>query len=423
MIDLVEEELQENPFHVQYRHMRSQSDEDNPNNNKLLSQNPHNPLDNKMHFTTPENIHYKEKQLSKLSFICKICQASKEDYYKVVSCEHYFCVSCITEYIQFRITEAQVSKIPCPNHECDKEILQSEIEQLVPKTFYDKYLLFKQNAELNNNPFLRWCPVPNCTGYDIGNVLKTKLVCGVCSHKFCYYCSGDWHKNDKCKLRNEQELDEWSMRNGARFCPNCRVKVQKTTGCDHMTCPRCKYEWCWLCGEKFMSGHLFNCAVVRDRKWNKPMIKILAMVFSILILFTLPVFVLGILVYETERGYNRSVDFLFRCLKKPIIVYSFIVVLGIILIPFYYSLGPIIFGIFIMYKFLRSLYCSKCCRCIFSPILGIIISPLIPGVALIVVSCITLSGLFFLITKIVIAIRKCINPKYKVINMKYRPIN
>ena len=38
-----------------------------------------------------------------------------------------------------------------------------------------------------------------------------------------------------------------------KFCPKCTVRVEKESGCDHMTCSRCQYEWCWQCRCKFYS--------------------------------------------------------------------------------------------------------------------------------------------------------------------------
>ena len=31
-------------------------------------------------------------------------------------------------------------------------------------------------------------------------------------------------------------------------CPVCRVKVERTKGCNKMVCTYCGNEWCWECG-------------------------------------------------------------------------------------------------------------------------------------------------------------------------------
>ena len=48
-------------------------------------------------------------------------------------------------------------------------------------------------------------------------------------------------------------------------CPKCFVRIEKSAGCNHMTCRQCSYEWCWVCGSKFSPNHMnpinpFGCS-------------------------------------------------------------------------------------------------------------------------------------------------------------------
>ena len=51
-------------------------------------------------------------------------------------------------------------------------------------------------------------------------------------------------------------MNEWAKENGIKYCPSCKTKVEKVDGCEHLICPFCRYEWCWVCGEKFYTGHM-----------------------------------------------------------------------------------------------------------------------------------------------------------------------
>ena len=35
---------------------------------------------------------------------------------------------------------------------------------------------------------------------------------------------------------------------GAHKCPSCQAPIEKNMGCNHMSCSRCGYTWCWVCG-------------------------------------------------------------------------------------------------------------------------------------------------------------------------------
>jgi hypothetical protein len=47
-------------------------------------------------------------------------------------------------------------------------------------------------------------------------------------------------------------------------CPNCKVRIEKSEGCSHMTCTRCKHEFYWCCARPWRdpssaSAHRESC--------------------------------------------------------------------------------------------------------------------------------------------------------------------
>ena len=50
-------------------------------------------------------------------------------------------------------------------------------------------------------------------------------------------------------------------------CPNCGISIEKSDGCDHMTCAYCYYEFCWICLADY--GRITQL----DNKQHKPSCK------------------------------------------------------------------------------------------------------------------------------------------------------
>eukprot|EP00741_Cyanophora_paradoxa_P017154 tig00020960_g16566.t1 len=63
---------------------------------------------------------------------------------------------------------------------------------------------------------------------------------------------------------NERALLELERRGAMRRCRRCRAMVERSSGCNHMTC-RCGYQFCYLCGGEYTPDHfgednIFGCA-------------------------------------------------------------------------------------------------------------------------------------------------------------------
>lgn len=45
----------------------------------------------------------------------------------------------------------------------------------------------------------------------------------------------------------EIQQSERFLQARCKNCPMCQSISEKVSGCDHITCPRCRYQYCWLC--------------------------------------------------------------------------------------------------------------------------------------------------------------------------------
>ena len=80
----------------------------------------------------------------------------------------------------------------------------------------------------------------------------------------CFKCGQVSHPGKTCTLVENAKLAEYISSHGVIKCPKCAFGTEKIEGCNHMTCPKCRYEYCWICKSKYRSSHfeewnLFGC--------------------------------------------------------------------------------------------------------------------------------------------------------------------
>ena len=48
------------------------------------------------------------------------------------------------------------------------------------------------------------------------------------------------------KNRDDKGTSNWLALN-TKECPRCETPIEKNGGCNHMTCSKCNWHWCWVC--------------------------------------------------------------------------------------------------------------------------------------------------------------------------------
>ena len=59
------------------------------------------------------------------------------------------------------------------------------------------------------------------------------------------------------------------MNNFIKKCPKCKIITEKNKGCNHITCTKCGYQWCWLCNEKYDTTH-FTKGICKGFQFFQP---------------------------------------------------------------------------------------------------------------------------------------------------------
>ncbi|CAA7062424.1 unnamed protein product [Microthlaspi erraticum] len=146
-----------------------------------------------------------------------------------------------------------------------------------------------------------YCPNENCSYV----MSKTELSrsksprgdpsglkrCVKCRGSFCVSCNVPWHYMRSCKdyinscPNNDARLKSLANLCGWRQCPNCHHMVERSSGCNRITC-RCGNAFCYKCGSGW-NNHLLDCYARYDD------VAIMGFLLLLLILVVLAPFLLA----------------------------------------------------------------------------------------------------------------------------------
>ncbi|MCQ2821077.1 MAG: E3 ubiquitin protein ligase [archaeon] len=210
---------------------------------------------------------------SKECLVCYSELTEEEKENNKLSCNHIYCDGCWIEYLKDKITSSNVSKINCMGVKCKAEVSEEFIMKKIDgdQTLIDKYYKFKEASKIIDDPNKKFCPYPNCDSFLLKDP-NTKYVQCQKGHQFCFNCTKKWHGDTPCDEEIDKDFQMWKKSKVIKRCPKCQLYTEKNKGCNHMTCVKCKYQWCWLCEKEYRPGH-FNsgtCEGLQFANVSKP---------------------------------------------------------------------------------------------------------------------------------------------------------
>jgi hypothetical protein len=194
----------------------------------------------------------------------------------ILQCKHKFCKACIAGHFKSTLYD---NHIGCPglsnhnNRPCSIKFSQEEVHQYIqmlsPKK---KQSLLERYGRITLRRFLktladfRSCPNGECHGGEFYcGEGTTVLQCMTCKAQYCSDCSvkREYHEGMSCKEVQvkysqspvELQTQEY-VKKIAKNCPACNAPIEKATGCAHMVCKGCEYEFCWICMQSYSDGHI-----------------------------------------------------------------------------------------------------------------------------------------------------------------------
>ncbi len=177
-------------------------------------------------------------------------------------------------YFRVQIKDGQVNALRCPDSGCgdDSQATQAQVRALVSSTlfdFYDKKLL---ETSLDSMSDVTLCPRKDCQCPTLIERENNMGRCPRCEFAFCIYCKASYHGVDGCKINSAEHkalleeylnagperkealekrygkkqmvamstnfLSESYKSSNSKPCPNCSAPIEKSDGCNKMTCNR-----------------------------------------------------------------------------------------------------------------------------------------------------------------------------------------
>lgn len=195
---------------------------------------------------------------------CIVCGESKEPLEfpataPTSSCAHpsNTCSKCLQSWMASEFDTKGCDGIKCP--ECPETLDYNDIRKAASPQTFDAYDQMSTRNVLSNLPEFAWCLAVGCNSGQLNTANGNYMDCANCGYKQCLTHKVPWHFNETCdqyeyrtsgqQARDEEAQTEAMIDSVSKKCPgsNCGWRIQKTDGCDHMTCRKCRHQFCWQC--------------------------------------------------------------------------------------------------------------------------------------------------------------------------------
>ncbi|KIJ40391.1 hypothetical protein M422DRAFT_209809, partial [Sphaerobolus stellatus SS14] len=175
-----------------------------------------------------------------------------------LGCGHNYCSPCFRHYLR---TAPDTKSFPliCIGDEdkCKVPIPLPIIQRFLHPPQFNHLIEVAVLSYIDKNPEkFRYCSTPDCSQIYICSTTQTFRQCPSCMVSVCTHCHEDAHAGMTCAQRKrhkdaqsaeeERLTQEWVDNNGVKRCPRCSIWIQKSEGCNHMTCA-CGAHICWKC--------------------------------------------------------------------------------------------------------------------------------------------------------------------------------
>jgi IBR domain, a half RING-finger domain len=199
-------------------------------------------------------------QAKAAAILCSICDSNEipGDVDSITKdCKHKrtTCDACMEQHISEEVKSKGNTTINCLGIECNAVLDQEDVKRYASKDTFSRYENLVLRAVIANMDDFRWCAHGCGWGQIHANPPYSILTCHGCKKKTCYRHQIALHENRPCiqceNKSGEVALMQYIEGSKVMRCPKCKHGIEKTSGCDHMTCRKpfgCGAQFCYRCG-------------------------------------------------------------------------------------------------------------------------------------------------------------------------------
>ncbi|KAK3299623.1 uncharacterized protein B0H64DRAFT_337702 [Chaetomium fimeti] len=199
---------------------------------------------------------------------CSVCWNEADEPVRT-SCNHVYCADCFLNLCQAPSSGTTAFRISCFGDlgRCEKTLPLAELQDLLSSATFEAVLEASFASHVRRHPAnFRYCPTPDCdqvyrasTPSGASAAAAATFTCTKCLAATCTACHSA-HPGISCAEHKDivsggyEALERIKKELGVKDCPGCKTAIEKTYGCNHMTCPGCRTHICWVCMATFGAG-------------------------------------------------------------------------------------------------------------------------------------------------------------------------
>lgn len=192
---------------------------------------------------------------------CAVCLTPAENPVPT-ECGHVYCIDCFECLCAAAGSAEKDFSISCLGAmgKCQVVFSLEELQENLSSRAFEDILEASFASYIQRHPqTFRYCPKPDCGMiYRITSTNEFN-TCRKCLTVTCTSCHVP-HEGKTCaEYKDEasggyEALKKLKKELGIKDCPRCTTPLEKTEGCNHMTCRGCGSHICWVCLEVFLTS-------------------------------------------------------------------------------------------------------------------------------------------------------------------------